>query len=92
MDVLHPTSGDGDHCKLLDLFVDAELTMQSAIDDTAPRVHLRVAAILRTRAHYASTDLITGVSLASSSSRSSASDSTSRASSAARRASSTAIT
>ena len=59
MVVLHPISGDGDHFKLLGLFVDAKLTMQPAIDDTMSRVHPRVTAMLRTRAHYSSKDLIT---------------------------------
>ena len=59
MVVLHPISGDGDHFKLLGLFVDTKLTMQPAIDDTMSRVHPRVTAMLRTRAHYGSKDLIT---------------------------------
>ena len=57
--VLHPIYGDGDHFKLLGLFLDVKLTMRVAIDDIMSRVHPRVTALLRTRGHYGATDLLT---------------------------------
>ena len=56
--VLHPISGEGETFRLLGCQVDVKLIMQQAIDKILTEIRPKVKAILRTRKHYDSKDLI----------------------------------
>ena len=57
--ILHPSKGHGDPFKLLGLMMDTDLRMHSAIDLLLGKVRSKITAILRTRAYYSISDLIT---------------------------------
>ena len=56
--ILHPLSGEGETFRLLGCMVDVKLIMDKAIEKILSQVKPKVQAILRTRAHYATRDLI----------------------------------
>ena len=56
--ILHSLQGEGEPFKLLGCLVDCKLIMQQAVDKLLSQIRPKVKAIIRTRAHYASSDLI----------------------------------
>jgi hypothetical protein len=57
--ILHPSKGHGDPFKMLGCMMDTDLRMHSAIEQMLAKVRPKVTAILRTRAYYSISDLIT---------------------------------
>ena len=56
--IIHPIHGIGDPFKLLGCLVDCKLQMHQAVDKILAQARPKVHAILRTRAHYSTKDLI----------------------------------
>jgi len=57
--VLHPTANHGACFKLLGLLVDTDLRMHTAIDQLLTKIRPKITAILRTRAYYSVSQLLT---------------------------------
>ena len=57
--ILHPSKGHGDPFKLPGLMMDTDLRMHSAIDLLLGKVRSQITAILRTRAYFSISDLVT---------------------------------
>ena len=56
--ILHPTLGEGDPFRLLGCQIDTKLLMTHAIDKILAQARPKIQAILRTRAHYSTQDLV----------------------------------
>jgi len=56
--ITHPQFAEGDPFKLLGLMVDCKLVMDQAIEKVLAQIRPKVKALLRTRAHYSSAQLV----------------------------------
>ena len=56
--ILHPIHGVGDTFRLLGCYADAKLVMNQAVDKILAQVRPKIQAILRTKPHYPTKDLI----------------------------------
>ena len=50
--ILYPAHGDGEALKFLGIWIDAKLTISTAMERLASKIRPKVEALLRTRAFY----------------------------------------